>query len=212
MLDCAPLSRQRMRSPDRRRVVLDAACRVFAARGHDAATVREIAAAAGVTVPILYRHFASKSALHVALLGEGGDELIAHVLAVRREGTPEEFLRSTCDAFFGWVEAHPDQWGLIFRDPAADGEVAAAQAALFARARDAIASLFALTPRWALSAGLDADRGREMLAALTVSGLNGLARWWCDNQDVPREAVVATAMDLLWSGISSLGRGGPFDD
>ncbi len=77
----------------------------------------QIAAAAGVTVPILYRHFASKSALHVALLREGGDELIAHVLAVPRVGTPEEFLRSTCDAFFGWVEAHPDQWGLIFRDP-----------------------------------------------------------------------------------------------
>lgn len=49
-----------------------------------------------------------------------------------------------------------------------------------------------------------------MLSALTVSGLNGLARWWCENRDVPREAVVATAMDLLWSGISSLGRGGPF--
>lgn len=212
MPEIVPLSRRRMSPADRRRVVLDAACHVFAKRGHDAATVREIAAAAGVTVPVLYRHFASKGEVHVALLAEGGDELIAHVLAAPRQGTPEEFLRSTCDAFFGWVEAHPDQWRLIFRDPAADGEVAAAQAALFARARDAIASLFALTPRWALSAGVDPDRGREMLAEVTVSGLNGLARWWWDNQDVPREDVVATAMDLLWSGISSLGRGGPFDD
>ncbi len=157
-------------------------------------------------MPVLYRHFASKRELHVALLREGGADLIAHVLAAPKQGTPEEFLRSTCDAFFGWVQAHPQQWRLIFSDTVADHEVASAQVALFARARDAIASLFALTPRWELSAEVDADRGREMLAEMTVSALNGLAGWWWENQDVAREDVVATAMDLLWGGISSLGR------
>ena len=50
-----------------------------------------------------------------------------------------------------------------------------------------------------------------MLAQLTMSALNGLAAWWWDNRDVPREQVVGTAMDLLWSGIAALGRGGPFE-
>jgi AcrR family transcriptional regulator len=192
-------------------VVLEAACEVFADRGHDAATVREIAGAAGVTVPVLYQHFESKSDLHVALLEQSGEQLIARVVSSPLEGTPEQFLRSTCEAFFGWVEEHPPQWRLLFRDAAADPVVAAAQTALFARARDEIARLFALTPAWALSTDVDQRRGREMLAQLTVFGLNGLAAWWWDNQDVPRAQVVGTAMDLLWSGISAIGRGGPFE-
>jgi len=184
---------------------------VFADRGHDAATVREIADACSVTVPVLYQHFASKSDLYVALLEEGGEQLIDHVLSAPQQGTPEQFLRSTVEAFFGWVEEHPGHWRLIFRDAAADREVAAAQSALFVRARDAIAGLFALTPSWALSNDVEQSRGREMLAQLTMSALNGLAAWWWDNRDVPREQVVGTAMDLLWSGISALGRGGAFE-
>jgi len=191
--------------------VVQAAYGVFADRGHDAATVREIARAAGVSVPVLYQHFASKSDLHVALLEEGGRQLIAHVVCAPREGTPEQFLRATCEAYFGWVEEHPSQWRLMFRDAAADPVVAAAQGRLFTRARDAIAGLFALTPLWALSTDVDQRRGREMLAQLTVFGLNGLAAWWWDNRDVPREQVVGTAMDLLWSGISALGRGPAFE-
>jgi len=203
---------QRLKKADRRRVVLDAACRVFAERGHDAATVREIAGAAGVTVPVLYQHFDSKSALHVALLQEGGEQLISHVVSVPRQGTPEDFLRSSCEAFFTWVQEHPEQWRLIFRDAAADPIVAKAQLALFARAREAIVGLLALTPRWQLSSAIESDQAREMLAALTVSALNGLAAWWWEHQDVPRAHVVSTAMDLLWHGISTLGRDGPFEE
>jgi len=199
-----------LKKADRRRVVLDAACRVFAERGHDAATVREIAGAAGVTVPVLYQHFESKRALHVALLEEGGEHLISLVSAPK-QGTPKDFLRSTCEAFFGWAQENPEQWRLIFR-AAADPIVAEAQLALFDRAREAIAGLFALTPRWQLSSAVEQDPAREMLAALTVSALNGLAAWWWEHQDVPRAQVVSTAMDLLWGGISTLGRGGPFGD
>lgn len=190
---------------------MQAAQGVFAERGHDAATVREIASAAGVTAPVLYRHFESKSQLHVAILEEGGEQLIAHVIAVQPRETPEQFLRSTFDAFFGWIEEHPAQWRLIFRDAAADPIVAAAQSALFARARDAIAGLFALTPAWALSTDVDRRRGRQMLAQLTMTGLNGLAAWWWDNRDVSRAQVVGTAMDLLWTGISALGRDSAFE-
>lgn len=125
---------------------MDGAGQVFADRGHDVATVREIASAAGVTVPVLYQHFESKSHLYVALLEEGGEQLIRHVMSAPLQGTPEQFLRSTFEAFFGWVEEHPGQWRLIFRDAAADPVVATAQSALFTRARDAIAGLFAMTP------------------------------------------------------------------
>jgi AcrR family transcriptional regulator len=49
--------------PGRRGEILDAALVVFAERGYDAGTLREIAAQVGVTEPALYRHFASKEQL-----------------------------------------------------------------------------------------------------------------------------------------------------
>ena len=48
--------------------MLDTACRVFARCSYRGATTAEIAREAGVTEPILYRHFASKQALYLACI------------------------------------------------------------------------------------------------------------------------------------------------
>lgn len=49
--------------PDRREQILDAAVEVFAAKGFDRATNRDIARAAGVTPGLIYHYFASKQEL-----------------------------------------------------------------------------------------------------------------------------------------------------
>jgi AcrR family transcriptional regulator len=50
--------------------VMDAALRVFAERGYAAASVRDIAALAGVTKPVVYYYFGSKAGLYQALLDQ----------------------------------------------------------------------------------------------------------------------------------------------
>jgi AcrR family transcriptional regulator len=50
--------------------VLDSACRVFSQSSYRAATTAEIAREAGITEPILYRHFGSKRDLYLACLEE----------------------------------------------------------------------------------------------------------------------------------------------
>ncbi len=52
--------------------LLDAALELFARKGYDAATVREIAAEVGVGDSALYGHFAGKQAIYDALLAEMG--------------------------------------------------------------------------------------------------------------------------------------------
>src|SRR4051812_35188546 len=47
--------------------VRNAALRLFAERGHDAVTVREIAAAAGVSPALVVHHFGSKDGLRAAV-------------------------------------------------------------------------------------------------------------------------------------------------
>jgi len=68
MTSTAP--RPRLGADERRRAVLDAACRVFIRSSYRRATTAEIAREAGITEPILYRHFPSKRDLYVACLDE----------------------------------------------------------------------------------------------------------------------------------------------
>jgi AcrR family transcriptional regulator len=60
----------RLAAPDRRQAVLDTACRVFFEKSYRGATTAEIAREAGITEPILYRHFGSKRDLYLACLDE----------------------------------------------------------------------------------------------------------------------------------------------
>jgi AcrR family transcriptional regulator len=62
--------RVRLSAPERRADVLDCACRVFSEGSYRGTTTAEIAREAGVTEPILYRHFESKRDLYLACLEE----------------------------------------------------------------------------------------------------------------------------------------------
>jgi TetR/AcrR family transcriptional regulator len=57
-----------MSASDRRTQLLDAALNVFSQKGFNGATTKEIAAAAGVTEAIVFRHFPSKQALYQAVI------------------------------------------------------------------------------------------------------------------------------------------------
>jgi AcrR family transcriptional regulator len=67
----------RMRAPDRRRQLLDAALPCFARGGYRGTTTSELAEAAGISPPILYRHFAGKLDLFTELLDEAAAQVVA---------------------------------------------------------------------------------------------------------------------------------------
>ena len=92
---------RRLPASERRAVVIDTACRVFARCSYRGATTAEIAREAGVTEPILYRHFTSKEALYLACI----DEAWAHVRraweqAVAAEPDPRGWMQALAGAFF----------------------------------------------------------------------------------------------------------------
>jgi AcrR family transcriptional regulator len=63
-----PRTGRRPGSPDTRDIILEAAQSVFAQRGYDGATVRGVAAQAGVDPALLYHYFGSKQQLFVAAM------------------------------------------------------------------------------------------------------------------------------------------------
>ncbi|MCP3903747.1 MAG: TetR/AcrR family transcriptional regulator [Planctomycetes bacterium] len=66
-----------MRASDRREQLLNVAAKLFAERGYRGATTADLAAAAGVTEPIIYRHFENKLDLFVTLIDVTGREALA---------------------------------------------------------------------------------------------------------------------------------------
>lgn len=65
--------------PGRRGEILDAALAVFAEKGYDGGTMREIASRVGVTEPALYRHYTGKEALYQDMIAEAGQRVTARV-------------------------------------------------------------------------------------------------------------------------------------
>jgi AcrR family transcriptional regulator len=63
----------------RRGEILDAALAVFADKGYECGTMREIANLLGLTEPALYRHYAGKEALFADLVAAAGDHLVGIV-------------------------------------------------------------------------------------------------------------------------------------
>jgi len=63
-------TRPRLTAEERRQAVLDSACRAFFEKSYHGATTAGIAREAGISEPILYRHFGSKRDLYIACLEE----------------------------------------------------------------------------------------------------------------------------------------------
>ena len=71
-----PKPSKRLPAAERRRQLLNTASKLFADQGYARTTTSQLAQEAGVTEPIIYRHFASKRDLFVALVEETGQRTL----------------------------------------------------------------------------------------------------------------------------------------
>jgi AcrR family transcriptional regulator len=184
---------RRLAAAERRSLIEHAAARLFAERGYDATTVEEICRTAGVSKPMLYRHFESKQDLQMKLLERRRDELAAAPIGrfMETDGSPGERLAAMIDAWFQHVEEHPDSCRLLFQDVTGDHEVRALQRELRRRQRAAdVALLREFGPPLP-------EQELEPLGEIIRSSLTGLALWWLDHPQVARSVVVAAMLRML---------------
>ncbi|MFI7135860.1 TetR/AcrR family transcriptional regulator [Nonomuraea sp. NPDC050153] len=100
----------------RREQLLDAALRVFADKGVDGATVKDVAQAAGVTPGLLYRYFDSKEAMVETLLSERGFlPRLRELRAERPDARPAtEVLTGLLEAFDRLLAEHAELMAVFF--------------------------------------------------------------------------------------------------
>ncbi|QEC46195.1 TetR/AcrR family transcriptional regulator [Baekduia soli] len=178
-----PDASPRLTAAQRRERIEQAAVQLFARNGYTATTVEDIARAAGVTKPMLYRHFESKQELCVALLERSRDALIAAALGRFTPGMadPAPQVPAMLEAWLGHVEQHPDEARLLLAPIGGDPEVARVQRDLHARqAATQTALLREFVP------GLD-EAEAEPLGEIVRATLVAVALWWLDHPEVARE-------------------------
>jgi TetR/AcrR family transcriptional regulator len=109
-----------------REAILDAAERLFAEQGYDAASLEEIGRLAGVSRGTPRYFFGAKQALYRAVLArvltaEADLLLVAQARATAAGGGPEELLTAVVESFLDFLVARPSFVQLVEREATAGG-------------------------------------------------------------------------------------------
>jgi AcrR family transcriptional regulator len=197
------LERKRIPAAERRAQVLRAAADLFAQHGYAATKLDDVAAAAGVTKPIVYRHFESKKALYLALLAKHEQDLPTFAAGIQDQlaGLSEaELVRAILSHWLDYVRENRHAWLMLFRDSSGDAEIQSTRLHVSARARAVMAAVVA-----AQAGDRIPPSQVEPTAELLRSGLAGLALWWIDNPGTRKDDVLDVAMRL---GVAAVGAQG----
>jgi AcrR family transcriptional regulator len=187
----------------RRAEFVEAALTALDEHGPDLA-MEDVASAAGVTKPVLYRHFEDKADLYLAL-GQRGTEILFSRLvpAINAELAPVPRIRMALDAFFAVIEEHPNLYRLLARGTF-PGKPAGAD--VVAEDKELIATgLTALLGDYMRRFGMDSGAA-EPWAYGVVGMVQNTGEWWLERRSMGRDSVVEYLTQIIWAAIDGLAR------
>src|SRR5690242_8463447 len=154
-----------------RELVLDAAERVMADHGFEAATIARVVEEAGIPLSSVYHYYGSKDGILLAVMERGAERFFADLPVVERPtGGPAEHLAGVIAGVAGALERHPDFLRLLIvfvTQPPADeirDVVAQIRSTALERLRDQIALTFGDDPQSATS---------DRLARFALAAIDG---------------------------------------
>lgn len=162
----------------------------------------DIATEAGVTKPILYKHFGDKGGLYQALAERYVKALTTELrAALSSQSDPRARIATTIDAYLSFVEREREAYRFLMHR--AVGERPEAQAAVTDFIRQ-LADEIAVTLRDELQRfGLDSG-GATAWAHGMVGMVQLAGDWWLEQRAMPRAQLVDYLSVLLWRGFSRL--------
>jgi len=178
---------------------LKAAHALFAERGYGPVTMDEVAAAVGVTKPLLYNYFGNKERLYLACMEPAGEALVASVVgAVEQTSTPAEALRSGIHAFFDFVDEDRSSWRVLFDETLpAEGGIAKRVGEYRTRIAELVAEALLAQP---------APSSRVEVEAMSVALLGAaeaLIRWWLRSEALTAGATAELLIRTVEPGLAA---------
>jgi len=190
--DIAPA--RRSARDERREELLDAAIRAIRREG-DGVAMEQIALEAGISRPILYRHFGDVSGLYAAVARRFGRDMARMLrspeVARQRPGRP--LLRAQIDAYVGFIANDVNVYRFLSRRPAPERGDRSRQG-LFARTTADASIHFLAESGW--------DPQHAVVAAdVMVGGIQMAVDRWVDDPAESKDALVDRLTSVLWHGL-----------
>jgi AcrR family transcriptional regulator len=205
----------RLAREERRSRLLDAARQLFGERGYRDTEVEALARLAGVTKPILYRHFpGGKVEVFMAVIDEHVNRLMRVLWeAMAASNDPMERLYRGIDAYLAFAQEHPQGFRLM-RAAAADRDLPAG--GRLREVREMIAKGLSNTIADVMrGAGLAAE-GAPIYAHALLGAAESVVAWWLEGPPTnqtspkaglpPRAVVTDHLLAFAWRGFDGLPR------
>ncbi|MDI3418262.1 TetR family transcriptional regulator [Streptomyces luteolus] len=212
-MDTTERTEQALAAERRKRELLEAADRVVLRDG-PGASMNAIAAEAGITKPILYRHFGDKGGLYAALAKRHTDALLASLRAALDAPSERRArVESTLDTYLAAIEGAPQVYRFLMHpaESASPGEqgfdVGRHSAPLLRRLGEELAQVIAER----VDLGSDSERLARVWGHGIVGMMHAAGDWWLGERPCSRAELVRDLADLLWGRLAAAGdrEGGP---
>jgi AcrR family transcriptional regulator len=195
-------SRTRLPRAERERQMLATAHALFAERGYAAVTMDEVAAAVGVTKPLLYTYFGNKDRLYLACMRPAGDALLETVVAaIGSTATPTDALRAGLQAFFRFIDADRSAWRVLFDETLPAGGEVARRVLEYRERLEGLVVAALLDQMPARRGGRRARAEVAALSAALLGAAEALGRWWLRTGAIPAEEAAELLIATVEPGL-----------
>lgn len=194
----------------RRAELTDAA--LLAIRTHGAAVgMDEVAARAGTSKTVVYRHFGDRTELYVAVCARVAEVLVGQIrAAVDHAGGPRAQIAAGIEAYLRLIEHDPEVYRFVVHRPLVDRALTTLPGSAAPGSGDPVADLVSLVGDQAAAviAAQIARTGGDPAAAVPWGhGVVGMVRAAADNWlarpgSMTRAQLAAHLTDLAWAGLS----------
>lgn len=191
---------------DKRRLIVDAAVRVFARNGYHTSRVGDIAEEAGIAHGLLYHYFASKEEVLATVFRENWAELLEAFHRVEMSGeAPEEQLRGIAKILLRSWRNDPDLVRVMVREVARSPHLQAQVDEL----REGFQTIQRIVERGQADGAFRRDLDPQLVSWILYGGLEELLTGWVLGQLPDGDEEVAraerTIVDVVCGGLAARG-------
>ncbi len=163
----------------------------------------EVAAAAGTSKTVLYRHFTDKEDLYLAVAERVNSRILRELGAAARQAAgPRDALAAIIGVYVGLVEADPEVYRFVVSHPLLERPLSSDPVQ---RISATVADETARTITAHLRVGGARDSSADALAHGLIALIRTAADRWISSPDrVPAATLVSDLTQLAWGGLNAV--------
>lgn len=189
-------------SGDRMLQILGESARLFATKGYDGTSMRDIAEACGISKSLLYHHFVDKDEIYARIALGSTQRLYEFVVdRLPESGTPIDRVRAFMTATGDYFQRYRSNWIASTAAFWSDPELRRHKERMMWR--DRYEGLIRQLIQDAIDAGDFRAVDVPLTGRLVLSTLNWMHRWYRPDKDLTPGQIAESYFDLIFNGLKA---------